>query len=229
MNTLAVVVACGKEEEIAAGTESAFLPLGQTPVLAVTLHALQASSAIDSVIVAVSKARTETALHLVKRYGCTKVRGIVMGGSSRLSTLRTVMSKIDSSPSVIVIHEVSRPFVTPLTLNETVKAAKRYGCAIAAHRCPDAVKIAPKGMKVADTMERNSAWGAQTPQAFKADVLKSILNSKAKCTQVLDDESELVPKSSEVHMVEAGPFNLKIRTSEDLQLASALLNARLAG
>jgi 2-C-methyl-D-erythritol 4-phosphate cytidylyltransferase len=31
-----------------------------------------------------------------------------------------------------------------------------------------------------------------------------------------------------VHLVESGPLNLKIRTSEDLSLAMALINAKLA-
>ena len=32
MNTLAIVIACGKEEELSPGTETAFLPLGDVPM-----------------------------------------------------------------------------------------------------------------------------------------------------------------------------------------------------
>ena len=227
MNTLAIVVACGKEEEVTPGTETAFLPLGQTPILSLTLHVLQASKSVDSVIVVVSKARTESAMHLVRRFGCTKVKGIVVGGANRLSSLRSAVTKLEQKPSVIVVHEASRPFASPAVIDDTVKAAKRYGCAIAAHRIPNAVKCAPKGMKVAETLERNTLWAAQTPQAFKSDVLLKILNSNAKSNRVLDDESELVSKSSEVHMVESGALNIKIRSSEDLAIATALLSAKL--
>ena len=227
MNTLAIVIACGKEEELSPGTETAFLPLGDVPMLALTLKTMQATPSIDGIIVAVGKARTDAAVHLVKRYGCTKVQGIVIGGVNRLSTLRTVFSKMPESASVIVVHEASRPFVAIDVLEETIKAAKRYGCAIAAHRLSDAVKLAPKGMKAVKTLERNSVWAAQTPQAFKFEVLEKLTAGNAKNIKILDDESEFVRNPSEVHLVEAGPANIKIRTSADLAMATALLNANI--
>lgn len=228
MNTLAVVIACGKEEEVSPGTETAFLTLGSVPMLALTLKTMQATPSIDGIIVAVGKARTDAAVHLIKRYGCTKVKGVVVGGVNRLSTLRTVIAKMPESAAVIVIHEASRPFVAIDILEETIKAGKRYGCAIAAHRLADAAKLAPKGMKATKTLERNSVWAAQTPQAFKFEVLNKLIAGSVKNLKILDDESEFVRKPSEVHMVEAGSANIKIRTTEDLAMATALLNAKIA-
>ena len=227
MNTLGVIIACGKEEEIAPGTDAAFLSLGNTPILMHTLMTFQGSSAIDHVIVAVGKSRVTATVHAIKRYGCTKVCGVVVGGANRLSTMRTVLAKMPSSASVVVIQEASRPFVTKELVADTVKSAKRYGCAIAAHKIPDAVKSVPKGMKVSKTVERNTVWAAQTPQAFKFDVLTKILDTKGKDIKIIDDESEYVRKPSEVHMVEVGSGNMKIRTSNDLAIATALLNAKL--
>jgi len=228
MNTLAIVIACGKEEEISSGTDTAFLTLGNVPMLALTLKTMQATPSIDGIIVAVGKSRTDAAVHLIKRYGCTKVRGIVVGGVTRLSTLRTVLSKMPEPATVILVHEASRPFVEVDVIEEAIKAGKRYGCAIAAHRLPDAAKLAPKGMKATKTLERNSVWAAQTPQVFKADVLEKLIEGSAKDIKILDDESEFVRKPSEVHMVEAGPANIKIRNSADLAMATALLNAHIA-
>jgi 2-C-methyl-D-erythritol 4-phosphate cytidylyltransferase len=228
MNSLAIIIACGKEEELSPGTETAFLPLGDMPVLAFTLKTMQAAPSIDGVILVVAKTRTDAAIHLIKRYGCSKVKGIVIGGATRLSILRSVFAKMPEPASMIVIHEASRPFVTNDVLEETIKAGKRYGCAIAAHRLSDAMKLAPKGMKAVKTLERNSVWAAQTPQAFKFEVLEKLIAGTAKNIKILDDESEFVRKPSEVHMVEAGPANVKIRSSADLAMATALLNAKIA-
>ncbi len=227
MNTLAIVIACGKEEEIAAGTETAFLSLGNRPMLAHSLGVLQESTSIDSIIVAVSKERVDSSIQVIKRFGCTKVVGVGIGGVNRLSTLRTVFSKMPESATTVVILEASRPFVSPESLREVVKASKRYGCAIAAHRLSDSVKIATKGLKPDQTLDRNSAWAAQTPQAFKSEVLEKIIDSKNKNMKLIDDESEFVKKPWEVHMVEVGERNLKIRTSGDLAMATALFNASL--
>ena len=74
-------------------------------------------------------------------------------------------------------------------------------------------------------MDRNTAWVAETPQAFKSEVLDKILKSKG--AKIVDDESAYVKKPGEVHMIEAGPLNIKIRTAEDLAVATALINAKV--
>ena len=229
MSVMAIVIACGKEEEIASGTDVAFLPLGNGPILSHSLKTFEKSSCIDSVVVVVGKNRVDSCIHIIKRFGCTKVRGVVVGGVNRLSSLRTVFSKIKTDPSVVVIHEASRPFINRTLLEETVKCAKRYGCAIAAHRIEDATKAAPKGMRVMETLDRNTVWAAQTPQTFKLQVIKKIIDTKTKGVKIVDDESEFVPTSADTHMVESGSTNMKIRSRADLEVAAALLNANLVG
>jgi 2-C-methyl-D-erythritol 4-phosphate cytidylyltransferase len=226
---MVILVACGKQEEIAPGTEAAFLPLGSGPILSHSLKTLEAAPCIDSVVVVVGKERVDSTIQVIKRFGCTKVRGVVVGGISRLSSLRTVFSKIKTDPSVVVIHEASRPFISKTVLAETVKGAKRYGCSIAAHRIQDAAKVAPKGLRVESTLDRNKIWAAQTPQAFKSNVLKDIIDPKTKGVKIVDDESEFVALPAETHMVEVGATNIKIRTKGDLAIAAALMNAGLLG
>lgn len=227
MNTLAIVIACGKEEQITPGTDTAFLSLGNRPVLAHSLNILHACTAVDGIVVAVSKDRIESSLQVIKRFGCTKVHGIVVGSANRLNTLRTVYAKLPEGAANIIVHEASRPFISDEVICEGVKAAKRYGCAIAAHRVPDAVKLAAKGLKPDKTLERNSVWIAQTPQVFRVEVFEKIINSKNKNLKLIDDESEWVRKPAEVHMVEAGYGNIKIRTVDDFTEVTALFSARL--
>ncbi|WP_372795740.1 2-C-methyl-D-erythritol 4-phosphate cytidylyltransferase [Pontiella sp.] len=229
MSVIAIIIACGKQEEIAPGTEAAFLTLGSGPILSHSLKTLEEASCIDRVIVVVSKERVDAAMQIIRRYGCTKVRGVVIGGASRMSSLRTVFSKMPSDPSVVVIHEASRPFLSKKILAETVKGAKRYGSSIAAHKVEDSVKIAPKGMRVGETLDRNTVWTAQTPQAFKINVIKSIVETRNKGVKLIDDESALVTAPAETHLVEAGWTNMKIRSRHDLEIAAALLHARLVG
>ncbi len=227
MSTLAIVIACGKEEQIAPGTDTAFLSLGSRPVLAHSLRTFQDSDSVDTIVLVVAKDRVDSALQVIKRFGCTKVQGIVVGSTHRLSSLRTVYAKLPEPASIIIVHEASRPFVSVATIHESVKAAKRYGCAIAAHKIPDAVKVAAKGLKPDTTLERNSVWMAQTPQVFRSEVLEKIIDPKNKNIKLIDDESEWVKKPAEVHMVESGYGNIKIRTADDFAEAIALFNARI--
>lgn len=227
MNTLAIIITCGKEEEVAPGTETAFLSLGNLPVLGHSLKTYQQSRDVDGIIVVVSKEHVESASQIIKRYGISKFRGMVIGGVNRLNTLRTVFSKLPEPANTIILQESSRPFVRPEIIHDTVKAAKRYGCAIAAHKVPDSVKVAAKGLKLDETLDRNAAWITQSPQVFRSEVLEKIIDPKNKTVKIVDDESAFVTKPSEVHLVEAGVQNMKIRTSFDLAVATALLNAKL--
>ena len=221
MNIVAVLIACGREEQLAPGRETAFLPLGNRPVIAHALDVLQATDAVDSIVVAVAKDRVDSVVQMIRRFGYTKICGIVVGGSGRLSTLKTVISKLPEPADLIVVQEASRPFITRSVVEEVVKSARRNGCAIAAHRLPDAVKVAGKGAPKAEkTLERNSAWAAQSPQAFQFEVLQKILEQKN--LKVIDDESEWVRKSTTVRLIEAGEENMKIRSRKDLERATAL-------
>jgi 2-C-methyl-D-erythritol 4-phosphate cytidylyltransferase len=87
----------------------------------------------------------------------------------------------------------------------------------------DSVKLAEKGQKVTKTMDRNTIWLVQTPQVFKREVFEKILKSPIK---LKDDESALLEKTrQEIHLVTSPPGNMKIRNSDDLAVASAILSA----
>ena len=155
MKAVAIVIACGREEEVTPEAEAGFLTLGDAPMLVHSLKTLEKTPSIDGVIIAIHKKRIEVTVHLIKRYGFTKVKGVVVGGVNRQSTLKAVLAKLPDPPPVIVIHEASRPFATREVFEEALKAGKRYGCAIAAHKLPDAVKLSPKGFKATNTVGRN--------------------------------------------------------------------------
>jgi 2-C-methyl-D-erythritol 4-phosphate cytidylyltransferase len=107
-------------------------------------------------------------------------------------------------------------------VEEVLKAGKRYGAAVAAVRSADAVKLAEKGQKVTKSMDRNTIWLVQTPQVYKIDVLKKMLQSSGK---LADDDSELLAKAKQdIHLVSGSSGNMKIRTADDLQVASAILS-----
>ena len=81
-----------------------------------------------------------------------------------------------------------------------------------------------------DELVRGSFFGDQETKGLKLplEVLEKIIDSKNKNVKLIDDESEFVKKPFEVHMVEAGNKNIKIRNSDDFALATALYSANLS-
>ncbi len=219
-----IVLASAREEQISADSDMAFLNLGGKPVLSYSLKAFEECPEIEGVAVVIRKERMAEVQRMVKLLGFGKVRRIVAGTAQRASSLRAGLGSLDEDVSVVVIHDVSRPCVAAPLITETVKSAKRYGCGIAAVRLDDAVKTVQKGQTVSKTLDARTAWVAQTPQAFKLDLLTKALDSAAKKKIALQDESlavELIKK--EVHLVPSSVLNLRINSVEELALAEGIV------
>ena len=79
---------------------------------------------------------------------------------------------------------------------------------------------------ICSTPARERLWLAQTPQAFRASVLRDAYEQAARTAVRATDDASLVELSGhEVHMVRGSYRNIKITTLEDLIVARALLGA----
>ncbi|HNX52770.1 MAG TPA: 2-C-methyl-D-erythritol 4-phosphate cytidylyltransferase [Pontiellaceae bacterium] len=222
MSAWAIVLACGKDQEIGAGVDVAFLALGSRPVVARSIQTLEQNPLIEGIILVVRKERVDSAMHTVRSFGCRKISAIVAGGPARLTNLKNALERVPDDATAVLIHEATRPFLNDEIITETVKAGKRYGAAVAAVKSADAVKLAEKGQKVTRSLDRNSVWLVQSPQVYKIDVFKKMIKGSGK---LIDDDSELLAKGKqEIHLVAGSPGNMKIRTPDDLQIASAILS-----
>jgi 2-C-methyl-D-erythritol 4-phosphate cytidylyltransferase len=222
MSAWAIVLACGKDQEIGAGIDVAFLTLGSRPIVARSIQTLDQNPLIEGIVLVVRKERVDSALHTVRSFGCRKISAIVAGGPIRMTNLKNAFEKVPEEATSVLIHEASRPFVTDEVVAEVIKAGKRYGAAVAAVKSPDGVKLAEKGQKVSKSLDRNTVWLVQSPQVYKIDVFKKMLKGAGK---LLDDDSELLAKmKQEIHLVPGASGNMKIRTADDLQVASAILS-----
>jgi len=222
MSAWAIVLACGKEQEITSGVDVAFLALGDLPVFAHSLRKFQENDLIDGIILVVKKQRIDNVLQIIRACGLNKVKSLVVGSGSRLSNLKKASDELPDNATAVLVHGACRPFVASDVITETVKAGKRYGAAVAAVRSTDAIKLAEKGQKASKALERSTIWAVQSPQVFKRDVFEKMLKSGNK---LVDDESALLEKTrQEIHLVVSTDANMKIRTAQDFERANALVN-----
>jgi len=150
---------------------------------------------------------------------------IVEGGARRQDSVRHAFNRMDPRTEVIVIHDAARPLVTDAVIRRTVNAAFETGAAIAALRASDTVKRADGDGVIAETLPRDEIYLAQTPQAFRVDVLRDALTIPGDAT----DEAALAEQAGHaVRLVEGDARNLKITTADDLALAERLLGGSSA-
>ena len=91
----------------------------------------------------------------------------------------------------------------------------------------DTVKEAGAQGLVERTLDRDRLWAVQTPQVFRADVLRRALDASPEVLAAATDDASLVERDGgTVRVVEASPDNLKVTTALDLQMAEAILRSR---
>jgi 2-C-methyl-D-erythritol 4-phosphate cytidylyltransferase len=148
---------------------------------------------------------------------------------------------------VVVIHDAARPFVDRATIERTIEAAADAGAAIAALQARDTVKLAditetgwvggefgqpmpalqPKQVPaVKRTLDRETIFLAQTPQAFRRDVLARAIAHGQQGAEATDEASLAEQLGQTVLLVPGDPRNLKITTAADLAFARGLLIER---
>ncbi len=225
--TWGVIIACGKTEELVGGADIAFLTPGENPLLSYSLTAYEKCPEIDGIVVVANKEKLEMVANMVHLFGCDKVRRVVAGTTQRYGSLLNGLKVLDESVSLVSVHEVSRPCVTSELIGETVKAAKRYGSGVAAVRVEDAIKETDKGQKCSKALDHTKLWAAQTPQTFKLELLEAALEKSQKGKlNPADDAEAVLSLQQEIHLVPASSNNMKIRTPDDLVVASALLRVQ---
>jgi 2-C-methyl-D-erythritol 4-phosphate cytidylyltransferase / 2-C-methyl-D-erythritol 2,4-cyclodiphosphate synthase len=217
----AIIAAGGRGARFGGDTPKQLLTLGGRPILQRTIDAFIASPCVSEIIVALPRGVAASPPAYLENAG--KPMRLVAGGARRQESVANAFGCISPEAEVVVIHDAARPFVTDALIARTVDVARASGAAIAALPAHDTVKRTDSEGIVTATLPREEIYLAQTPQAFRVDVLREALAMAGDAT----DEAALVERAGHrVHVVRGDPENLKITTRADLALAERLLGAQ---
>ncbi len=154
------------------------------------------------------------------------VDAVVEGGATRAASVRAGLAAVPDDADVIVVHDAARPLATG-ALYRAVTAAVRNGAdgALPGLRVADTLKQV-EGDAVVATVTRDALVAAQTPQAFRADVLRAAHATGGDAT---DDAALVEAAGGKVVIVPGDPANLKLTVPRDFVVAEALLAAASDG
>ena len=145
--------------------------------------------------------------------------GWVSGGPSRSASVRNALAAAPEA-TVVVIHDAARPLVTAELVTECLEALEEVDGVIAGSPVSDTIHVASADRLIRDTPDRSTLWAAQTPQVFRAEILRRALAEGDSAT----DEAALVAAvGGTVRLIEGPSDNIKVTTPTDLRLAEALL------
>jgi 2-C-methyl-D-erythritol 4-phosphate cytidylyltransferase len=219
-----LIVASGKEEQLGSEVDTAFLNLGGKPVISYSLKAFEECPDVDGIAVVCRKERMAEVHQISQLFGFTKLRKITAGSATRWGSIVNGAGVVADNVSILLIHDVCRPHVTPALLSEAVKTAKRYGCGVIARKIIDPVRMVPKGHMITETLDLTGPWISQSPFACKMDLFKKALENVAKKKKKVTDELLAVQEvTKDVRIIPSTYHNLKIASPDDLALSEMIL------
>jgi 2-C-methyl-D-erythritol 4-phosphate cytidylyltransferase / 2-C-methyl-D-erythritol 2,4-cyclodiphosphate synthase len=238
VHVTAIVAAGGRGERLGAAQPKQMLVIGGRSILERSVQLLVAHPAVDEVVVALPPGLAAQPPAWLTR--AAKTVKVVSGGPRRQDSVANAFAAISDATDIVVIHDAARPFASASLVSRTIDAAVETGAALAALPARDTVKRAEyvdgpaaagpdvAGHYVLETLPRDTVHLAQTPQAFRREVLAAALAFGAGEAMEATDEATLAERAGHrVRLVEGEATNLKITTQDDLAIAEAL--ARPAG
>ncbi|MBI3757289.1 MAG: 2-C-methyl-D-erythritol 4-phosphate cytidylyltransferase [Deltaproteobacteria bacterium] len=221
----AVIVAAGKGERMGVALPKPFLPLAGVPLLVHTLQNLTQAPLITKVVLVIAAERESLCQELLQQYGPFRASiTLTYGGQERQDSVRLGLAQLDPTCDIVVIHDAARPFITAAVVERSVEVAAAYGGALVAIPARDTLKRVNQEQIVVETAPRHDVWLAQTPQTFRASLIREAhIRAHAQGVTVTDDAALLEWAGGQVKIVLGDIRNFKITTPEDWQLAEALL------
>jgi 2-C-methyl-D-erythritol 4-phosphate cytidylyltransferase / 2-C-methyl-D-erythritol 2,4-cyclodiphosphate synthase len=121
----------------------------------------------------------------------------------------------------VLVHDAARPFVSPDVISRAIQAARTHGAAIVAVAATDTVKRVGGGddRVILETLPREQIFLAQTPQAFRREVLREAVALGRSGLEATDEAALAERAGHPVRIVEGDPANVKITTASDLAQA----------
>lgn len=220
-----VLPAAGSGKRMGAGQNKLFLQLVNKPILMHTLEVFQADENCTGIWLAVKPDERAYIRGMLEQYRITKVKGLPSGGQERQHSVHSCIKEMQQV-EIVLVHDAARPFITKQTISRLVEVAREKGAAIAGVKAKDTMKKVQDGV-IVETVDRESLWMIQTPQAFRFDLLQQAEDAAEKIGFLGTDEAMLVERlGHQVHIVESTYENVKMTTKEDLIFGEAILSKR---
>ena len=149
---------------------------------------------------------------------------VVRGGERRQDSVANGFDALPESCDLVLVHDAARPFVSDAVITRAIDAAAEHGAAIAAVPVSDTVKRVvrePGSPRIVETIPRETVYLAQTPQAFRREVLCDAVRIGRAGADATDEAALAERAGHVVRVVEGDPDNWKVTTARDLDAAMA--------
>lgn len=226
MSNTAIILAAGLGKRMQAGHNKQFIEICGQSVLTHTLTVFAQIPEIAKIVLVVRAGEEDTCRNMIPEIAESKTV-LAIGGKERQDSVHNGIRAITWECEYILIHDGARPLVTEEVIRRTLLAAQNSGAAICAVPVKDTIKQADSDGNVLATIPRESLWAVQTPQVFRADLIRHAYENAYVHNHYGTDDASLVEYLGEKIKIVTGDYeNIKITTPEDIPTAEQILQKR---
>lgn len=231
MKNIALIIAGGVGSRMHQDIPKQFLNVYDKPVIIYTLEAFQKHPNIDAIEVVCLEGWELILQSYCRQFNITKLENIVCGGATGQESIRNGIVDLvarHESDDLVLVHDGNRPMVSSEVISDCIRVATKYGNAIAAIPCAEAMLKTTDGVSSTEQIARDNLKRTQTPQAatvgelvaaHKEALEKGITSSVATCTLFVELHKKL-------YFSLGSEKNIKLTTTEDIEIFKALLAAK---
>lgn len=220
----AVVPAAGQGSRMGLAQPKQFLQVGGRSLLAHSLERLAAVPGLTGIVLVVSEPG---------RAGDWQISGLplieVQGGAERADSVLAGLEWVVANQGAetwALVHDAARPGVRVGDVEALMHYCRdqNHG-AILALPSRDTVKQSSATHHAVATLDRRRIWLAQTPQCFRAGLLRqALLAGQEQALAVTDEASAMEAQGHPVGLVRGHWRNAKLTEPEDLELIEWILS-----
>lgn len=237
-----IIVAAGSGKRMNHDKNKQFIILKNKPLLILTLEKFYKNKLIDNIYLVIKKEEEDYVNNLLDSFEIRNIR-LVYGGRERQDSVYNCIEEIKKhlhesyadksnhekiqahSDHFVLVHDGARPFVSNEIIEDTIREVKTYNAVCVGVPSKDTVKIIGADNIILSTPDRKQIWMAQTPQAFRFDILYSAYKNSYDNNFMGTDDSSIVENYGiKVKMIQGSYDNIKITTPEDLRFAESILD-----
>jgi 2-C-methyl-D-erythritol 4-phosphate cytidylyltransferase/2-C-methyl-D-erythritol 2,4-cyclodiphosphate synthase len=218
MNVSVIIAAGGQGTRLGAGVPKQWLAIGGRTLLERSIAAFDAHPRVTEIVIVLPPGTADAPVPAT-----STPRRIVTGGARRQDSVAEGFAAVSAESSVILVHDAARPFVSADVIDRAIDGAIAGGAVVPAVPVHDTVKQVSAGdSRVVATLPRETLFLAQTPQAFRRDVLAAAIDAGRAGASGTDEAMLAEQAGHEVRLVAGDDANVKITTAADLERARAM-------
>ncbi|MBP3253160.1 MAG: 2-C-methyl-D-erythritol 4-phosphate cytidylyltransferase [Bacteroidales bacterium] len=215
-----IILACGEGKRMGSDIPKQFMCVAGKPLILHTAERIHAFDSSYNIIIVINQNHRDIWDSITEKHNFRVPVTLVYGGKERFYSVRNGLQQVKEDSAIVAVHDGVRPFVTKQMFEDSFVSAEKYGNGVCAVKSSDSVRIG--AVDDNKSTERNNVFLMQTPQTFRADILKKAYNQPYN-EKFTDDASVAEATGEKIYITQGGRENIKITYPFDLLLAEQIL------